>query len=288
MATLLEDHRIRPLRADDLAAALALSEAAGWNQTPADWRRLLAWEPAGCFALEAAGALRGTVTTTRYGAALGWIGMLLVDEGWRRRGYGRWLLTHALEWLDGRGVRAAMLDATPLGKPLYEALGFREQAALDRWQGIASSAPDQPGAVLLAPDQPFTPSLLALDRAAFGVDRARVLTDLLAAPGAFGFRVGGAAAPDGYVLARPGAHRWHAGPLVARDAASAWALLAAALGHLAGQPVQLDAPRTPDAQALAGRAGLAPVRPFSRMLRGGPPPPADLALTFATAAPEIG
>lgn len=286
--TITNDSSLRPLRPEDLAAGQRLSAASGWNQTPADWQRLLAWEPEGCFALEAAGAVHGTVTAIRYGSALGWIGMLLVDEGWRRRGYGRQLLTHALEWLDKSGVRAVMLDATPLGKPLYEALGFRELSALDRWQGIASSPADQPGAIRLTPDQPLAPALLALDRAAFGVERTRVLTDLLAAPGAFSVRVGGAAKPDGYVLARPGAQRFHLGPLVARDAASAWALLAASLGHLAGQPVQLDAPRTPAAQALAHRAGLAPVRPFSRMLRGGPPPEADLALTFATAAPEIG
>ena len=40
---------IRLLGESDIPAAMQLKEAAGWNQTEEDWRRLLMLEPDGCF-----------------------------------------------------------------------------------------------------------------------------------------------------------------------------------------------------------------------------------------------
>ena len=42
------------------------------------------------------------------------------------------------------------------------------------------------------------------------------------------------------------------------------------------------------AVALAGRLGLALVRPFTRMTRGAPPPQPDLRRLYTSAGPEIG
>ena len=107
-------------------------------------------------------------------------------------------------------------------------------------------------------------------------------------PGALASATGPRGAPTGYVLVRPGARRWHVGPLVARHAADAEALLDAALGPLAGQPVVLDVPR-PNLAAcrLVEARGFAIVRSFSRMLRGDPPT-VDLGTLFATGGPELG
>ena len=65
---------------------MKLKEAAGWNQTEADWRRLIKLEPNGCFAAIENDRLVGTTTTTTYGDELAWIGMVLVDPQHRRRG----------------------------------------------------------------------------------------------------------------------------------------------------------------------------------------------------------
>jgi uncharacterized repeat protein (TIGR01451 family) len=50
--------------------------------------------------------------------------MVLVDVDHRRRGIGRALLTHALDYLDRRGIQTVALDSTPEGQPLYASLGF--------------------------------------------------------------------------------------------------------------------------------------------------------------------
>ena len=76
----------RLLFESDIPAAMQLKEAAGWNQTEDDWRRLLMLEPNGCFAAIKDGRLVGTTTTTTYGNDLAWIGMVLVDPQYRRQG----------------------------------------------------------------------------------------------------------------------------------------------------------------------------------------------------------
>src|SRR3954447_22763141 len=103
----------------DIATGVRLKGQAGWNQLESDWRRLLDLQPDGCFVAEIDGAAVGTVTTCRFGP-VAWVAMMLVGEAFRGRGIGRDLMLRALAELDGQGVRSVRLDATPLGRPLYE------------------------------------------------------------------------------------------------------------------------------------------------------------------------
>ena len=132
--------RLRLLTPRDLAFAEVVRAAAGWNQTPADWRRFLELEPSGCFLAEWEGAPAGTATTLVHGPELAWIGMVLVHPDYRRRGIGRALLEHCLGHLQARGVQCIKLDATPLGQPVYERLGFRAEWTLARWERAGQSS----------------------------------------------------------------------------------------------------------------------------------------------------
>jgi GNAT superfamily N-acetyltransferase len=123
---------LRVMTEGDLAAVEELRRLAGWNQTPEDWRRLLELEPRGCFLAELEGELAGTVTTTAYGQAIAWIGMMLVHPKHRRQGIATRLMGQAVEYLRGRAVRCIRLDATPAGYPLYEKLGFVPEWTLTR------------------------------------------------------------------------------------------------------------------------------------------------------------
>jgi GNAT superfamily N-acetyltransferase len=120
--------RIHALTVADIPAGMHLKKQAGWNQLEADWQRLLDLQPDGCFLAELDGARAGTVTTCRFGP-VAWVAMLLVDPVFRRRGIGRALMCHALDALDTRGVLSVRLDATPMGRPLYESLGFASEHA---------------------------------------------------------------------------------------------------------------------------------------------------------------
>src|ERR1051326_6584759 len=101
---------IRLLRESDIAAAMGLKRAAGWNQTEADWRTLLQHEPNGCFAAVLDDQLVGTTTTTCYGRELAWIGMVLVRPDQRRKGMATQFLEPALKYLDAQGS-PVMVDA---------------------------------------------------------------------------------------------------------------------------------------------------------------------------------
>src|SRR5207253_338766 len=72
----------------------------------------------------------------RYGRA-GWVGMVLVDPEFRRRGVATALMGAALDHLRRRGVTTVKLDATPAGRSVYERLGFEPESLLRRWAGEA-------------------------------------------------------------------------------------------------------------------------------------------------------
>jgi predicted N-acetyltransferase YhbS len=291
-----ETFEIRLLTEADIPAAMRLKELARWNQTEADWRRLLRLEPRGCFAATAGGRVVATTTTTRFGRELAWVGMVLVEPDYRRRGIATRLLRAALDYLRGAGVPVVKLDATPAGRPVYEALGFEAESLVERWAGEARRE-RRDATVIESDNTPAVemgaasrPELFALDRRAFGADRSALLDSLIAeacvaplvcvAPG------GGL---KGYVLARRGTAAAYVGPLVATDSAAATALLDAVLGRLAGRRVYVDLNTRFEsgAHALTAR-GLARQRELIRMSYGGRSRAVTSAAVFAIAGPEVG
>ena len=278
-----------PLGEGDTDDALALSTVEGWNQTAADWRRLTRLEPSGCFAARDGRRMVGTVTTTTYGRALAWIGMMIVHPGSRGQGVGAMLMRSALDYLHGLGVASVKLDATPAGRPLYESLGFTAEAELERWQGVARPRGDGPGP-RVAGDQ-SSRALLPLDRAAYGADRSRLL-EMLAAEGSGGPLVARSpddGSPEGYALARDGRIATYIGPVVATTVGAAGSLLDGMLTRFAGAEVCLDlhtgGPLEPG--ALAER-GLSKRRGLTRM-RHGPQGGSGTARSIcAIAGPELG
>jgi GNAT superfamily N-acetyltransferase len=276
---------IRAMTPADIAAAVALKNTAGWNQLPADWERFLAWEPDGCFLAQIDGALVGTATTISYPGRFGWIGMVLVHADYRRRGIGTALMEACIAYLEPL-VPAIRLDATPMGRPLYQTLGFADEYGLERWAGLARA----PGATEAQPlTAELLPAIAACDALVFGADRARVLSRLAVEPevGAWVLLHGGVAC--GYVMLRPGANAWYVGPLVANEPEAAEQLLRSALQSVAGQPVLID-PLLPNPHAidLARSVGLEHQRPFTRMCRGRNDFPGTPESIYSPAGPEIG
>src|SRR5215216_2256343 len=167
--------QIRLLFESDIPAAMQLKQAAGWNQTEEDWRRLLALQPNGCFAAMKDGRLIGTTTTTTYGNDLAWIGMVLVDPSERRQGIATKLMNVALDYLNGK-VATVKLDATAQGKPVYEKFGFQVESLVERWSGTRKARNTETPKAL---DHDAIQDLLALDRVAFNADRSKLIQELI-------------------------------------------------------------------------------------------------------------
>jgi len=250
--------RFDPLTEADVDAAVALSAEAGWNQTPADWRRLLALAPHGCLAGRLEGELVATATRVDYGGAARWIGMVLVRKAWRGRGFGRAILEEAV------GPGPCGLDATELGRPLYQRLGFVDAAPIDRWVGTLRGVRRGRVEPLRAAD---VPAALAFDRQACGVDRTELLRQLADQPEV---RQWVALEDDrvvGLASLRPGREHWHLGPVTCADAAVLQRLLAAAADHLGQGTVLVDVLRDEERSAVLAASGLRVQRRLMRMTR---------------------
>ena len=83
----------------DIPFGMHLRAQAGWNQLEADWQRLLALAPDGCFLAEVDGQPAGTAVAVAFGP-IAWISMVLVDEAQRGRGVGTAIMRHVLAHLD--------------------------------------------------------------------------------------------------------------------------------------------------------------------------------------------
>ena len=276
---------IRSMFPADLKLGMRLKTEAGWNQVEADWRRALVLEPDGCFVALADGQPAGTTTTCAFGP-VAWVAMVLVEACFRGQGIGRALLEHALAHLDHRGIASVRLDATPLGRPLYEKLGFVAEFELSRFAG-------QPQAIggFWPHVEPATADdigpIVALDRRSTGTDRARLLQYVLADERSKARVVRSPAGIIGYVLDRPGALARQIGPCLGPESA-ATALLASALGRHTGQRVYVDIPRRQQpACELAEAHGLSVQRSLVRMTRG-PPVAERPELLWASFGPEKG
>jgi len=280
--------RLRVMTKKDIPGGLRLNTVAGWNQTEADWTRFLSGSPAGCFVMEDGEKVVGTAATLSYENRFAWISMVLVDPEYRNRGIGTKLLERTVQYLDESGVPTLKLDATPLGKPLYEKMGFVSEYEIERWiskrtAGAAGTRKE----VSLPAEQ--SREILALDRDIFGADRSALLRSLneqapdltLAAPNG--------AQLQGYAFGRRGLLADHLGPWMASDRETARTLLAEFLRRSLRETVIVDAMKS---NRMAGEilheSGFSVARPLTRMYRGANAFPGKPNLLCAIVGPEFG
>ena len=280
----MTDPIIRPLAIEELDDALRLSTAVGWNQRLDDWRMLLRLAPAGAVAAfvdtrdvsdVSDVSLVGTAIGIDYGD-FAWIAMMLVDPAYRGRGVGRRLLEAAMDAVPSN--LPIRLDATPLGRPLYQRYGFADEAALSRHvidharlaDARAARRRRAPIAV-----QPLTDADLAIvveqDRETFGGTRGAVLGWVFHGAAQYAYVVRSDNTDRGpihYCLGRQGRLFDQIGPVVAGDDDIAHALVSAALAAAGDRGVAVDAfdSRSAFAAALGGD-GFVVQRPLVRMCR---------------------
>lgn len=258
---------LRPMTENDIALGMRLKEQAGWNQTAEDWRRCLDLQPDGCFVAEYDGTPVGTVTTCIFGS-VAWIAMVLVDAAMRGRGIGRALLDRALGFLEERGIASIRLDATPLGRPLYQSLGFIEEYTLIRYEGVPAVAETSAKMTIRTVRAEDQQHILQMDRQITNTDRQKLLRRLFdESPDEWYIALANEDV-QGFVAARPGSRAWQIGPCLATTDAG-MLLLADAVRRHAGQRVFMDVPADNRAALAAVQtAGLVSQRPLYRMGRG--------------------
>ncbi len=157
----------------DIDFGMKMKNHVKWNQIPADWVRFMDFDPEGCFIAEVDGLPVGTGTTTTYGDKVAWIGMIIVDENYRRHGIGRQIMLACMDYCKRKKIEVPKLDATPLGNKLYLTLGFVEEFLMDRREGKGGRFDCDRNVRKLGKKD--LPEVIAYDAACFGVPRPGII-----------------------------------------------------------------------------------------------------------------
>lgn len=272
------DGGVRLLGLGDLAACQRLAADREWGQEDRKWRFL--FSVGDVYGVDDGdGELAGTVVSTLYGQDVAAISMVLVAKRFERRGLGGRLMRHAM---DNAGTASFCLTATEYGRPLYERLGFKAVGQCTTYIG-ASDGPSRRG-VSVPVEAADMPAVHALDTEVFGADRSRLVDGLpFFCETLRVVRDGGGIA--GYGGAWRNDDRFVVGPLIARDAETALALVDEIVPE---GPIRLDIDhRHPEIIAWAEEHGLRPAF-TTTIMEWGAPIANDPARLFLPVAQALG
>ena len=282
---------LRVMTEQDIPVGLRLNTLSGWNQTAVDWHRFLDNSPGGCFVMEHDSKVVGTATTISYENRFAWIGMVLVDPEYRKQGIGTELLRKTIEYLDQRHIRTMKLDATPLGKPLYQKLGFVPEFEIERLvlKRTSEAASATLGSICTQVGKVEMEQVVRMDREVFGANRGFLLRSLFREAPELALTVQEDGAPRSYAFGRRGAFADHLGPWTATSRGSAEVLLQGFLARSSRETVIVDCVKSNVvACELLNACGFATSRPLTRMTRGPNTFPARPDLMCAILGPEFG
>ena len=283
----LDVRSIEPSEAD---AVWPLSVEAGWNQSVADWKFMLAaGRGFGCQGPD--GMWQASSLVLPLGQKLAWISMVLVTQSRRRFGLGSGLLKRCIAEVEDAGAVAG-LDATEQGRPIYLKLGFHDLYEISRWHFER-----QPGPAIAPPAgiavRSFVladlPRLATYDRSMSGMERPTILAHLATRRPELAFvaetesgRIAGMS------LGREGRFATSIGPVVADSEAIALALIARATEATTGTVI-MDVPAVHQKiRTWLENQGAVSPRGYMRMTLGEAKRLDDPSHVFALAGPELG
>ncbi|HEY0275392.1 MAG TPA: GNAT family N-acetyltransferase [Paenirhodobacter sp.] len=203
-----------PFEPHHIPGAVRLSRQAGWPHRAEDWDFTLRVS-SGVVALRDE-AVVGTALCSAFGQETR-INMIIVDEAARGQGLGRRLMQAVMVIAAGRRMG---LIATADGLPLYRKLGFVEVGQVAQYQGIVGTLPAAAMAVRRVGADDLA-AICAMDRNATGTDRGAMIARLLETGTLW-------RTEDGYAALRDFGRGQAVGPVIARDPATAQALIATA------------------------------------------------------------
>ena len=258
---------LRPMTADDLPEAHALSAEQRWPHRPVDWEQVFAHSEG--LVAERDGKVVATAQRWLWGERHATIGLVIVSPACQGRRIGRRLMSALLESMDDRTV---LLQATAEGRGLYERLGFVRVGEIRQHQGMAQPTPliALPAGWRLRPaGLNEAAALHQLDQDARGMPRAALIDELIAQADACVVLDHDGTQKGFAILRRFG--RGHAiGPVVAPDAEGAKALIAHLAGMNAGRFTRIDIDFDSGLAEWLESIGLLRVDAPTTMVRGAP------------------
>ena len=254
---------MRCMTSDDAAFAAELSTAEGWGFYEADFRRLVALDPEGCFVARRQGERVGVICTVSYGS-YAFIGCLIVLRKARGRDVGLRLMQAAIAYLDQKHIDTIELDGVIAAVPMYRTLGFR-----DKYLSYRMRSDEHAHEEAARFSRADIPEIVRFDLAKTGIERGAVLARLLQeypedVCTAGRDRISG----YGLIRKREGGF-FMLGPIVADNARAARELVRRLMRHAGNDPVVIGVPGVARrAVDVLHREGFYYTQPSLRMYRG--------------------
>ncbi|MFI8517426.1 GNAT family N-acetyltransferase [Streptomyces sp. NPDC085481] len=273
----LDQLPIRRLTSEDVLACADLSENRGWAREEYKWGLLLtAGQGYGIDDPSGEGLVTACVVTS-YGPGLAAIGMVLVSDRYARQGIGRRLMRHVIA---EAGDTPLTLYATSNGQPLYEQLGFADVGHAEMLRGRFDFAEPAPDVAIRPATAEDLQAVLRLDNEIFGVDRTPMITRLPAFADHLRVAEEGGEI-TGFAAIWPNMDTHVIGPLIARDTATAQALVAS-LAAATDRPLRTDVDTRHTTLTTWLKAnGLEQIATTAIMIRSLPDLPGDWRRRFA-------
>ena len=275
------------MEAVDLRWAHGLSVEVGWPHRPEDWRFIMRIGE-GFVACDRAERILGCAMWWPFGPRFATIGMFIVSPRLQAKGAGRALMEAVLEAARGRSLR---LNATASGYRLYESYDFKPDGRVFQHQGTAKAIlADEPAASgwsVRPASRADRAKIAALDAAAYGADRTKMLDALAESSTGMICERGGAAV--GFSLCRPFGRGHAVGPIVAEDDAMAVALTAPHVRDHGGTFLRVDTAFGDGGfAAYLEDAGLVRAAHVTTMARGAEPEISGPARIFGAVNQALG
>jgi len=259
-----------------------LSERAGWNQTKEDLNSMIYHGQGGTFIasynFQNQKIPLGSGVSFSVNTDLSWIGMILVHPELRRQGIARSIMNACLEHARLNQHKSIVgLDATPLGKQVYDSLGFKDSFAI--WRSIINTGTKAINISGYGTESVILGSVKNYLEEKDATERWGIIELLNEIPGSKSIMARTSGRIKGFVMSRPGRLKPFIGPLIADSNEVALLLMQLALNYwkdLGYENVLMDIPehhlkhsiffdeeKTPD--STNHQIQVKPVRPFIRM-----------------------
>ncbi len=242
-------------------------------------------EPAGWFVAMQAERLVGMVGAANYGT-IAHVGLMAVHPEAQRQGIGMDLMRFLLDKLEQQGVRLVTLDASKMGRPLYDRLGFipyDETITFQRPADIHVSANPCQSQIITMNDMG---EIIRADKDVFGEDRQRLFQILLDQfPGRAFLQRDSAGRLVGYLFAQ----KYRIGPWVMLSPGWAEKLFSAALALPFESIISATIPGgNLEAIELMQKYGFKQVRTNRHMGRGTGGPPGQRQWIYSQTSLAVG
>jgi predicted N-acetyltransferase YhbS len=234
--------QVKQMRPSDFDFATKLANTMNWNMAPEDFKFNSSLESGGCFVAFEDSHRVGVATCISFDI-VGWFGNLIVEDKYRRKGVGRLLVRHAVNYLKSKGAKTIGLYAYPELGSFYESLGFRKD--MDFSVLHAEILGSIVGKTMPKIEKNQISKIEKFDARCFGGDRKKLLESIILEKGNLSNYSSRNNEIVGYVAATVYDTMAWIGPLIceAGNVAGAAELLKAVLAKLTGKNVYLVLPK---------------------------------------------